>query len=166
MSQVGLDTTELMFSLAIALLYPFFFFKAVNKVTGYNTVTDMCSNIKYNWDDKSDLTETNKKYNACMTTKEDKLKKVELHKHIMLIVIALIAIVLTSVIQTKSTKFGVGLGGVFTLIFALTFYWYRYNENAKLAVLGLSLLFVVFMSVRLYKLNNITDIFSFEFGTK
>lgn len=84
----------------------------------------------------------------------------------MLIVIALIAIVLTSVIQTKSTKFGVGLGGVFTLIFALTFYWYRYNENAKLAVLGLSLLFVVLLSVRLYKLNNITDIFSFEFGTK
>lgn len=75
MSQVGLDTTELMFSFAIALLYPFFFFKAVNKVTGYNTVTDMCSNIKYNWNDIGEKTETNKKYNACTIEKEDKLKK-------------------------------------------------------------------------------------------
>ncbi|QKF94362.1 hypothetical protein QKU48_gp0904 [Fadolivirus algeromassiliense] len=166
MNKVGLDTTELMFSLAIALLYPFFFFKLVNRMTGYDEINDMCNHIKYDWRDLDQNSIQNKQYNACSDEKSKKLEKVEFHKHVMLLVIALIGIVLTSVIQTKSTKFGVGLGGVFTLLCALTIYWYRYNENTKLMVLGLSLLFVVFFSVRLYKIDNIADIFSVEFGTK
>ena len=167
MNKTGLDTTELMFSLAIAILYPFFFIKLVNKVTGYDDINSMCNDIPYKWNLINDkVNDDNTKYDACKKEKDKKLEQVEFNKHVMLIVIALMGIVLTSVVQTKSTKFGIGLGGVFTLVIALTLYWYRYNENAKLVVLGLSLLFVIFFSVRLYKIENVADIFSLEFGTK
>ncbi len=169
MNKMGLDTTELMVSLTIAILYPFFFTKLVNKITGYDEVNAMCNDIHYSYlglINDNEAKEKNKKYDACKDEKDKKLEKVEFNKHVMLIVIVLIGLVITSVIQTKSTKFGIGLGGVFTLIIALMLYWYKYNENAKLVVLGLSLLFVIFFSVRLYKIENVADIFSFEFGTK
>ena len=171
----GLDTTEIMFALAIACIFPFFFTKLANKVTRYDEIDKSCNygmgDYTYFYDvGEIKMTEEQQKTKAeqrqCEADRKDKLDKAEFHKHLVLLAVALIAIVLTSAIQTKSTKFGVGLGGVFTLIIALFLYWHKYNETSRLVVLGLSLLFVVYFSVRLYKIDSIANIFSFEIGTK
>lgn len=102
----------------------------------------------------------------CREDRDEKLKEVEFRKHIMLLGIALAGIIGSSFIRTGSTKLGVGMGGVFTLIIALMLYWSKYKETTKTVISGLSLLMVVFLSVRLYKIDNVTDIFALEFGTK
>ena len=171
MNKYGLDTTEAIFCMAIAMLYPFFFNKLANKMTGYDSSDPIpyCEYpLKYTLQashaDQSE--QINQEYEKCKADRDNLVGKKELNKHIILIVVALIGIVLASVIQTRSTKLGVGLGGIFTLFFALLIYWHRYNETAKLTISGLSLLLVTFLSVRLYRIDNIADIFALEFGTK
>lgn len=41
-----MDTTEVIFSLAIAILYPFFFNKLTKQIVGYDKINEMCD--KYN----------------------------------------------------------------------------------------------------------------------
>jgi hypothetical protein len=69
-------------------------------------------------------------------------------------------------IKQPSTKIGVGAGGLILLITALTIYWRKYNETGKLSVLGISLAVVIYLSIRLYMVKSIADVFSFELGTK
>ena len=180
-----MDTTEIIFALAIATVYPFFFNKLANKLTKNDELStyDTCKDIKMFEDTqeqqprKRQLTnnfyvmnnfggEYTPEYKRCQEETQKKIDDAQLHKHLMLIAISLIGIILSSIIQTKSTKFGVGLGGVFTLIIALTMYWHKYNETARLGILGASLVMLVYLSVRLYKIDSVANILSFEFGTK
>ena len=157
-----MDTTEIVFALAIASVYPFFFSKLTNKLVGYDNVNNMCGEAYRSFYVSTDK----KKGNNCFNERDEKLKSVELHKHLVLIAFALIALVISSFIQTKSTKLGVGFGGVLTLIVALFGYWHRYGETSRLVALGVSLLFLIFFSVRLYKIESMADIFSIELNTK
>ncbi len=167
-----MDTTEIVFAIAIAILYPFFFNKLANQVTNLNKIKDMCKDVQmYEKPANNDgrmyiMGDMTNEYKACNDERKEQLEKAEFHKHLFLLAMALIGLVLSSFIQTKSTKLGVGLGGVLTLITALSLYWHRYNESTKLIVLGLNLLFVMYFSVRLYKLDSVADIFSIELGTK
>lgn len=163
-----MDSTEIMFSMAIAALFPFFFSKVADKLTGYNDISTMCDKYAPSFYSVDNLqnNSSNNEYNKCAEEREQKLKDAEFNKHLMLVVIALIGLILSAVIQTKSTKLGVGLGSVITLIVALFLFWHRYNETSKIVVLGLSLLFVMYFSVRLYKIQDASDIFTIEFGTK
>jgi len=173
----GLDTTEMMFALAIAFIFPFFFTKLANKLTKYDDIDKSCNyglsdySYFYNFNEQNpkvteEQQKTREEQKRCENERKGKLDKAEFHKHLVLLAVALTAIVISSAIQTKSTKFGVGLGGVFTLIIALVVYWHKYNETSRLVILGLSLLFIMYFSVRLYKIDSIANIFSFEFGTK
>jgi len=153
-----MDTTEIIFALSIAIIYPCFFNKFTNQIIGYDVIENGC-NIPYT---QKPTEEQWTKYENCKSNKDN----IILHKHLMLLAIALMGIILSSVIQTKSTKLGIGLGGIFTLLFALFMYWNKYKEITKLGVLGVSLLLVIYLSVKLYRVNNIADIFTFEFGTK
>jgi hypothetical protein len=201
----GLDTTETIFSLAIAIIYPFFFSKLTTKVTDYDTVNKMCDDfdpsIRYGYsgdfyfmNDTSTFRRTGfnvsdndssrksqsqsqsespekiakrEEYKKCEKDRLVKLDQVNFNQHIMLIIVAFLGILGSSAIQTHSTKLGVGLGGVFTLILALFMYWHKYQENAKLVILGMSLISLLYLSVKLYKMESIADIFSLvEFGSK
>lgn len=178
---LGLDMTEFIFSVAIAIIYPFFFSKLTTKILKYDETQDMCSKydtIMYPYytfyqpaqvsnpqseEEKSKQIEADK----CRQDMNVKLDDIKFKQHIMLIVIAFMGILATSVIQANSTKVGVGMGGILTLIVALTMYWHKYNETAKIGILGGSLLVLLFLSVRLYKVKNIVDIFSLiEYGSK
>lgn len=175
-----MDTTEIIFSLAIAILYPFFFNKLTKQIVGYDKIDNMCD--KYNkYDDifvfnYSSFDRASNKQKSptpeeieaekCRKERRELLDKAELHSHLFMIFIALAGIFATSFVSTNSTKLGLGLGGVFSLIFTISMTWYKYGEMVKLFVLGLSLLFVILFSVRLYNINSIANIFSFEFGTK
>lgn len=161
-----MDSTELVFALAIAMLFPFFFNKLSNRVTGYDDISTMCDSLYPSFYRIREPNEPKTEYDTCLEEKDKKLKDAEFHKHLVLIAVALIGLVISGVIQTKSTKVGVGLGSIITLIMALFMYWHRYNETYKLIVLGLSLLFVMYFSVRLYRINSIEDIFTVEYGTK
>jgi hypothetical protein len=175
-----MDTTEIIFALSIAMVYPFFFNKLTNKVVknaDLNTFT-ACEGIPRHINQPSQQRRLDNsfyggfnmdytpEYKKCQKETQKKIDEAQLHKHLMLIALALIGIVLSSVIQTKSTKLGVGLGGILTLITALFMYWHKYNETGRLAILGSSLLFLMYFSVRLYKIDSIANILSFEFGTK
>lgn len=173
----GLDTTETIFSLAIAIIYPFFFNKLTNLLVKHDEISSMCDDIypsnlfvfNSNLDSMSQqaMNEKQKKYDICQKERTIKLDDANFKSHIMLIVIAFIGIIGSSAIQTHSTKVGVGLGGVFTLISALLMYWYKYNESVKLMILGFSLLMLIFLSIKLYALQNVADLFSLiEFGSK
>jgi len=179
---LGLDTTEIIFSIAIAIVYPFFFTKLTSKILNYENVNNMCD--RYNMYPTYYLSgsfrpavpkqefseeEEQKQIEAeqCRKERESKLDDVKFKQHIMLIVVAFIGILATSAIQTNSTKVGVGIGGILTLIAALTMYWHKYNETAKLAVLGVSFVSLILLSVRLYKVKSLVDVFSLiEYGSK
>lgn len=176
-----MDTTEIIFSLAIAILYPFFFNKLTKQIIGYDKIDGMCD--KYNkysdyfvlnsWStfdrhSEKEKQPTHEEIEAkkCRDERRELLDKADLHSHLFMIFVALAGIFATSFVSTNSTKLGLGLGGVLSLIFTISMTWYKYGEMVKLVVLGLSLLFVIFFSVRLYNINSIANIFSFEFGTK
>jgi hypothetical protein len=180
---LGLDTTEIIFSIAIAIVYPFFFTKLTSKILNYENVNNMCD--KYNGliypyyssgfystaVPKQQISEEDKvkqiEADKCRKEKEIKLDDIKFKQHIMLIVVAFIGILATSAIQTGSTKVGVGIGGILTLMVALTMYWHKYNETAKLAVLGVSFVSLILLSVRLYKVKSLIDVFSLiEYGSK
>lgn len=158
-----MDITETILAIAIALIHPYFFHKLVDKILGYDRADRLCEGIKY-WDDA--MKEETPEHKNCSKLKEQELDRLELSRHITFLVIALISILITSMIRQKSTKLGIGLGGIILLITALTLYWRKYNEVAKIVILGLSLAATIYMSIKLYTVKSITDIFSLEFGTK
>lgn len=90
----------------------------------------------------------------------------EFNKHVILILIGLMGVFSACFVHTHSTKLGLGLGGILTLLTALMTYWSKYNENMKLVILGVSLSIFVYLSARLYDIKNIEDLFSFEMGTR
>jgi Na+/proline symporter len=151
-----MDITEIILACAIALIHPYFFHKLVDRIMGYDTVDEMCTQMA--WDSSQ--------YKQCSATRNTELDKMELKRHIAFLVIALLSILISSMIRQKSTKLGIGLGGIFLLIIALTLYWRKYNENAKLIILGISLVTVIYISIRLYTVGSLADVFSLEFGTK
>lgn len=171
-----MDTTEIIFSLAIAILYPFFFNKLTKLIVGYDSINDMCNKygvsgygdfyVLNSFDKKKETTAEDLEAKKCRNERQALLDKAELHSHFIMLFVALAGIFATSFVHSPSTKLGLGLGGVFSLIFTISMTWYKYAEMMKLVVLGLSLLFVLFFSVRLYNINSIANIFSFEFGTK
>lgn len=174
-----MDTTEIIFSLAIAILYPFFFNKLTKQIVGYDSINDMCKKYGgfYGYDDNYyviNTFETKKQKSPqeieaaekCRNERGALLDKADLHSHFIMLFVALAGIFATSFVHSPSTKLGLGLGGVFSLIFTIFMTWNKYAEIMKLVVLGLSLLFVLFFSVRLYNISSIANIFSFEFGTK
>lgn len=150
-----MDITEVIMALAIAIIYPYFFSKLINKVLGYDQINSMCDNIGEHSD-----------YKRCNNIKDQELDKIELSRHITFLVIALISILLCSMIRQRSTKLGIGIGGIILLIIAMSIYWRKYNETYKLIILGLALSAVVYTSVKLYTVGSIEDVFTFEFGTK
>lgn len=154
-----MDITETIIAVAIALIHPYFFHKLVDQILGYNTINKMCNHIKFDINDNST-------YKQCQTAKDSKLDHLELSRHVTLLVIALLSILICSMIRQKSTKLGIGVGGIILLICSLTMYWRNYNEVAKLIILGISLAIIVYISIRLYTVKSIADIFSLEFGTK
>jgi hypothetical protein len=184
----GLDTTETIFSLAIAIVYPFFFSKLTSKVSKIDSINQMCDhfdmNIKYGWNssyinsnnsinDRLEKSEDpaviakREEYKKCEEDRKIKLDQAQYNQHIMLIAIAFFGILVSSAIQSSSTKVGVGLGGVLTLMVALFSYWHKYKENSKLVILGVGFVSLLYLSIKLYTLQSITDIFSLvEFGSK
>ena len=160
------SSSEMIAGISIAIIYPFFINKFINKVSGYNEAYEKChpsytistnATIDVEGPEFSDarIQADKDKNDACK-----KLKEVELKKHILLLVIGVATVVGSTFIQTRSTKLGVGFGGIFTILTALTLYWNKYGEDQKLIVLAISLLIVVVTSVRLYKIKDAADIFN------
>jgi uncharacterized membrane protein len=155
-----MDIIEVVLAIAIAIIHPYFFHKLVDKTIGYDTASKMCDT------DISHDEIGGEKWNQCNTAKKTILKGLDLKRHIILLVIALVTILLATTIRQKSTKLGFGIAGIILLIISVISYWENYTETAKLVTLGVSLVIVVYMSIKLYSVFSISDIFSSEFGTK
>jgi hypothetical protein len=93
-------------------------------------------------------------------------KAVEFNKHVILVLIGMMGVFSACFVQTHSTKLGLGLGGILTLMTAFMMYWSKYNENMKLVILGVALAIFVYLSARLYSIKNIDDLFSFELSNR
>ena len=86
----------------------------------------------------------------------------EFNKHVILILIGLMGVFSACFVRNHSTKLGLSLGGILTLLTAVMSYWNKYSENMKLVILGVSLSVIVYLSARLYDIKNIEDLFSFD----
>lgn len=151
----GMDMTEVIFGLALAALYPTFF----GKLSDY-----MFRDDKAEKTDCWSLNDGNR--DACSAARSELIDKSKFKEHVALLIFAIIGIILSGVVSGTSPKFGLGIGGMITLFMALIMYWRHYKELQKLVILGMSFAFIMWLSVRLYSIKSIADIFTMEFGTK
>lgn len=125
-----MDTTEVLFSATVALIYPVFMNKFAEKVSE--------------------------------TTSADKEKTI-FNKHVLLILTGALGIFSATVVKTHSTKLGLGLGGLLTLAGALMAYWANYNDNMRLAILGVILVVTLYLSTSLKNIHDLNDLFAFQY---
>ena len=98
---------------------------------------------------------------------EDMRNNAAFKRQVMLLSAGIVGIVSASFIKTGSTKIRYWVGWCFYVDFRVSFVLVKvYGNNKNRYRAGICLLLTVFLSMRLYKINNIADIFSFEFGTK
>jgi hypothetical protein len=133
-----MNITEIIVALSLAIIHPYFFDTITKLMLNYDQIMHKCS--------FSNSTE----YERCIKLNEPEMKKVALKNHVILMVIALTSILLSIIIQGKSTKFGLGIGGIILLSMTLTSYWKNYNEKERVIISGISLLIVLFASYKLY----------------
>jgi hypothetical protein len=98
-----MDTTEIIFSLAIAILYPFFFNKLTKQIVGYDSINDMCKKYErsYEYNDFHAINsfETKKQKSPqeieaaekCRNERNDLIDKADLHSHFIMLFIALVS---------------------------------------------------------------------------
>lgn len=156
-----MDITEIIIAIAIGLMYPLFFDKLIDWVLNYNP--HMCDGVGSLANGSEGVLEA---IDQCYADKKKKLDSIALKRHIISMIIALGSIFISSMIRPKATKLGVGLGSIRLLMYSLILYWENYNETTKVGILGVSLAFATYLSIRLYTVGSISDIFSLEFGTK
>ena len=166
-SFTGLSFQESLFGIPIALLYPFFFSKAIDVFTDRSKISDMCNGIPYSSNDNVqilgyDNASKNPEYIDCHDKKTVALNKLDTNKFIFLIVIGIFGIIIASMIQTKATKVGIGIGGIITIIYALLMYWSHINEKIKVVITGLGLVLLIYLSIKLYKTKSLVDLFQFD----
>lgn len=153
-----MSITEIIVSLSIALIYPLFFHKLTKKLTGYDIAGKLCSDMDFDRSNSKSMAD----YKNCSSNRDKVLGKADFRSHLIILAIAVLSIIISTKISQKSTKLGVGFGGIILIIIAVTAYWHNYNETSKIIVSGIALIVVMYVSVRLYSSKSITDIFSFE----
>lgn len=164
----GMDMTETLFGITLAILYPTFF----NKFTNYIYRDDELENLKcYNkhgWSflDYHDTNVGNSEQDACVKRREELENRFDFRKHISMLVFAIIGMIMSGMLNGSAPKLGVGLGGFITLFLALGMYWNRYKEQQKLVILGMTFVFILWLSMRLYTVQSIVDVFKWDFGTR
>lgn len=155
-----MEIAEIIVAIAIAIIHPYFFGKATDLILNYDKIMNKCDTYPtYTYSDakKRDVVEFD--YDECRRQNEPEMKKVEIKRHISLMVISLTSVILSMIIQQKTTKVGVGVGGLILLIITLTSYWKNYSENAKVMVTGFALVAVLYASYVVYNNKSITQLF-------
>jgi hypothetical protein len=169
MQSGGMDMTETIFGITLAILYPTFF----NKFTNYVYRDDELENLKcyrhswyfsnsFDYVSSSDKTEQD----TCIKRREELENRFDFRKHVTMLVFAILGMIMSGVLFGSAPKLGVGLGGFITLFMALGMYWNRYKEQQKLVILGMTFVFILWLSMRLYTVNTIIDVFNWDFGTR
>lgn len=154
------SSTELIISGSIAIIYPFFFHKLLDYATRDPRLNINC------WGNAGLFAtgESAKDAQACRDMQKPLRDNQDFIMSMSLLAIGIITIALSGFVGTPSTKLGLGLAGLFCIIYAIGSYWDRYQEPMKLIILGLSLLVLFMLSIRMYNLENISDIFVPDYG--
>lgn len=160
--------TETMFAIAIGILYPWFFYKFIDYYT-YDEILNKSCMLQNDYEN-----ELPQKYpfihsnlgidEKCQNKKTAYRDKREFTINVFLITVGILTLAGSGFINTPSTKLGLGLAGILCIFYATLFYWTKYKEFTKLIILGIALLVVVILSVRLYKLDNVADLFVPDYG--
>lgn len=132
---------------------------------------DMCKNIPYSLD-KNDLqlidlginSSSTPEYNKCYNERRVKLDNLDTKKFIILMVIGILGTIVGGIIKTKATKIGIGLGGIITIVYAISMYWGNMNEKVKVLVTGTGLALLIYLSIKLYQTKSLVDVFQFNIG--
>lgn len=135
--------TDNFIPISIGLIQVFFFNKLADNIFDINKYKDTYNYevIHLNFNEKKENTENKEKE----LKKKDELYSKETKKFIFMIVVAtIIFLIITQIEETISVKFGLGLGSLFMIVYALYMNWYNMNEIMKLTVLGISLFALIF----------------------
>ncbi len=152
MSRVVPVHQQVPISVAIAILYSFFFHKLTSYVTKSHEVFDMCREQNVAGVLTSDGFQRDKgKSDECWRERDALMKKVDFKKHWMLLMFGLAGLVGSlTLFAAGPSQVGIGWGGVLCLVLAITCHWRKYNESEKLMIVGGSLAAVVMFSNRLF----------------
>ena len=138
-------------SAGIAILLVMFNVYFTNVITGYdkrpeypeypytclgNSHTDTECEAKY------DSKKAN--YDAVKNVRET----LEYRKHIGLLIMGILNLVLAMVIKNPLVNTALGLSGIITLIYATGLYWTKYNDKARLGIVTVGLVVIIYMSMR------------------
>lgn len=150
---------------AIAILATMFNFYSVNIVTGYDkrpkypSYPSIKSRIFYGpgvpmseeamaekQEDEAAMDIYNKEY-ARVSAIIDELS---FKRHLGLLIMGILNIVLSIVINNVYIKNGFGVSGLLTLIFATGSYWTKYTDKARLAIVTVGLVIIMFLAMRMF----------------
>lgn len=148
---------EILIGGSIAILYPFFFAKFADVFTQHNHIKKLCDEHRdYSFlptsGNKSD--QKLQEYNQCVENREVLLESSKTTKFIILMIVGVAAIFLSfsGLFTGRASTFGLSLAGFFTLLYAVSMYWDVMNEYMKLAITGIALASLLYLSVRIYKM--------------
>ena len=134
---------------AIAILYPLFFHRLSNNISGYNQVKNMCNDYTggNTMKNMSFYEKRNTNEDSCWRDRERLMKNTELKHHYYMLFFGLAAVVGSLfLLRPGSTQTGIGWGGVFTILVSIVWNWKNYNEQQKLMVSGVALFTAVYSS--------------------
>lgn len=139
--------TDTFIPISIGLIQVFFFNKLADNIFDINKYKDTYNYevIHLNFNEKKENTENKENKEKEFKKTKDELYRNETKKFIFMIIVAtIIFLIITQIEETISVKFGLGLGSLFMIVYALYMNWYNMNEIMKLTVLGIALLALIF----------------------
>jgi len=99
-----------------------------------------------------ECTATNPEYDKCMNEYEEKRETHEKYSFSILVVLGLISILVGGLLlKVESVGSGIMGGGVLTIIYASMRYWNSIQDYARLGVLGVALIVLIWIGYRKFK---------------
>ena len=132
-----MDWINVFLILAIGFIQVFFSSKLSTKIFEENSKS--CSDFKY---DTPEYKSCHKDYTQNKSDQDTK-------KFVFMMIVGIISLMIVYNLDANNTiRYGVGLGGLMTIIYALFMNWSSMNETIRLCVLGVSFVSLLYIGSR------------------
>lgn len=167
---------EWLLAIAIGIIFPLFFGKLAEMITGMGKVREMCNDVRpVLIDDEDDLIseegvvgreaspdpsgvavppglqmkgKPNPYYQECYDEQREERKKLESQQFYILMGVGIFGIIIGMWIGEGALSTGLSMGSIITLFMATSMYWDNMNDMMKLGVTGMALVILVFVAFR------------------
>lgn len=148
-------------SIAIAILYPFFFNKLSSLIIKDDKVKkkhevlkyiNVKTGKKYNYLPTGGFILDNKQeeYNANdyqitdeYTENEERLANINTKRFYILLTSGVVSVIIGTLLTNQVASLGISFGGIIVILYATYLYWYNINEYMKLGLTGVSIIALI-----------------------